>query len=99
MCVCVCAMFHIQGSKANYKSNKSLTHKITCKVTLFLEQQEGGVLSSFCHYSLVCVFVCVCVQCFIYKALDQTVNQTRVYAKMRLAKGFALDSCLIYSLA
>ena len=44
----VCATFHIKGSMANCKSNKSHAY---VKIPLFVKQQEGA----FYHNSLVCV--------------------------------------------
>ena len=40
-------MFHTQGSKANYKSNKSVTYEL-----IFLIMRRA-----FCHYSLVCAML------------------------------------------
>ena len=60
--VCVFVMFHIKGSKANCKSNKSLTisfiyslpQSLKNNCNAFFETAGGG---RFCHNSLE---VCVC---------------------------------------
>ena len=63
----VCAMFHIQGSQANCKSNKSLTHKLRY-LPLFLRQQEGAFWS---------LQPCVCPMFHIQGSMADC-NQTRV---------------------
>ena len=72
----LCAMFHIPGSKANCKSNKS--HALN-KIPLFLKQQEGAFVTTAVCVSVMFHIAFSKTNCKSNKSLTQNLSLQAVF--------------------